>query len=71
MVEENITSLRNVIDLATYRQDRASGKATSMSVRRCRHCSAPLLEGENEDECSSSFNFSAQPRETTRRFRAD
>ncbi len=72
MVEENITSLRNVVDLCSYRQDRACGKATAMSARLCRHCGAPLTDGENEDECSSSSNMSAQPvRETLRRLRAD
>jgi hypothetical protein len=72
MVEKHITSPRNVIDLASYRQVVTSGKATSMSARLCRHCGAPLLEGENEDECSSSFNKPVErPRETLRRFRAD
>jgi hypothetical protein len=72
MVEKHITSPRNVIDLASYRQVVTSGKATSMSARLCRHCGAPLLDGENEDECSSSSNLSAeQLRETLRRFRAD
>ena len=31
-----------------------------MSARVCRHCGAALLDGENEDECSSAFNFSAR-----------
>jgi hypothetical protein len=71
MVEKNITSLRNVIDLVSYRQ-RTSCKATSMSARLCRHCGAPLLDGENEDECSSALNIPApRMRETLRRFRAD
>jgi hypothetical protein len=70
MVEKHVTSPRNVIDLVSYRQDRACGKATS--VRLCRHCGAPLLDGENEDECSSSSNVPAQrTREALRRFRAD
>ena len=70
MVEKHITSRRNVIDLASYRQVMASGKATS--ARLCRHCGAPLPDGENEDECSSSFNmFVRRPRETLRLFRAD
>ena len=72
MVEKHVTSLRNVIDLASYRQVVASGKATAMSVRLCRHCGAPLPDGEDEDECSSSFNmFVPRARETQRRFRAD
>ncbi len=72
MVEKHVTSSRNVIDLRRYRQDRACGKAMAMSARLCRHCGAPLLDGENEDECSSSSNISAErPRETLRRIRAD
>lgn len=72
MVEENITSLRNVVDLVIYRQDRACGRPMAMSARLCRHCGAPLLDGENEDECSSSSNLSAQrSRETLRRIRVD
>jgi hypothetical protein len=72
MVEKRVTSLRNVVDLVSYRQVRACGTAATMSARLCRHCGAPLLDGENEDECSSSFNMSAQrARETLRRFRAD
>jgi hypothetical protein len=72
MVEKHITSLRNVIDLAIYRQVVTSGRATAMSARLCRHCGAPLPDGEDEDECSSSFNmFVPRPRETQRRFRAD
>jgi hypothetical protein len=72
MVEKRVTPLRNVIDLVSYRQVRACGAAATMSARLCRHCGAPLLDGENEDECSSSSNMSAQqPRKTRRRFRAD
>jgi hypothetical protein len=72
MVEKRVTSSRNVIDLTSYRQIVACGKATTMSARLCRHCGAPLLDGENEDECSSSFNMSAsRSHETLRRFRAD
>lgn len=72
MVEKRVTSSRKVVDLTSYRRDRACGSATAMSARLCRHCGAPLLEGENEDECSSSFNMSVErPRETLRRLRAD
>ena len=72
MVEKHITTPPNVIDLASYRHVVTSGKASSMSARMCRHCGAPLPEGENEDECSSSFNmFVPRSRETLRRFRAD
>ena len=78
MVEKHITSPRNVIDLANYRQVLASGKALSMSARMCRHCGAPLLEGENDDDCSTAFNAAAAPnaaalrlRERSRRIRVD
>ncbi|OAF02921.1 hypothetical protein AYJ54_25295 [Bradyrhizobium centrolobii] len=70
MVEKRITSPRNVIDLASYRQVLASGKA--MSARLCRHCGAPLLDGENDDDCSTAFNRAApRLRETSRRIRVD
>ncbi len=72
MVEKHVTSSRKVIDLSGYRQDRACGKAMVMSARLCRHCGAPLSDGENEDECSSSSNMSAERRrETLRRIRVD
>ncbi len=72
MVEKHITSPRNVIDLANYRQVMASGKAPSMSARLCRHCGAPLLEGENDDDCSTTFGTAApRPRERSRRIRLD
>ncbi|WP_092029199.1 hypothetical protein [Bradyrhizobium sp. OK095] len=77
MVEKHITSPRNVIDLANYRQVLASGKASSMSARMCRHCGAPLLDGENDDDCSTAIDAAApnaaapRLREQPRRFRAD
>lgn len=72
MVEKRITTPRNVIDLANYRQVMAGGKASSMSARMCRHCGAPLLDGENDDDCSSAFSASApRPRERSRRIRLD
>jgi len=77
MVEKHITSPRNVIDLANYRQVLASGKASSMSARMCRHCGAPLLDGENDDDCSTAINAAApnaaapRLRDQPRRFRAD
>jgi hypothetical protein len=52
-------SPRNVIDLARYQQGRAVGKAQAFSTRLCRHCGAVLADGENEDECSSTFNVAA------------
>ncbi|MCK1368419.1 hypothetical protein IVB40_26625 [Bradyrhizobium sp. 40] len=72
MVEKQITSPRNVINLANYRQVLASGKASSMSARMCRHCGAPLLDGENDDDCSTAISTAApQPRERSRRIRLD
>jgi hypothetical protein len=77
MVEKHITMPRNVIDLANYRQVLASGKASSMSARMCRHCGAPLLDGENDDDCSTAIDAAApnaaapRLREQPRRFRAD
>ena len=77
MVEESITPLRNVIDLASYRQFVAGGKAMAMPARMCRHCGAPLLDGENDDDCSTAFDAAApnaaasRLREQPRRFRAD
>ena len=60
MVEKLITSPRNVVDFARYQADRnAAGRALAMSARMCRHCGAALLEGEREDECSSTFNVEA------------
>ena len=59
MVEKLIMSPRNVIDLARYQQSRTGGKAQAFSTRLCRHCGAALADGENEDECSSTFNVAA------------
>ena len=59
MVEKVITSPRNVVDFARYRN--AAEKPLAMSVRVCRHCGAALSEGESEDECSSAFNIEAPP----------
>jgi hypothetical protein len=57
MVEKVITSPRNVVDFARYRN--AADKPLAMSVRVCRHCGAALSEGESEAECSSAFNIEA------------
>ena len=69
MVEKAITSPGNVIDLARYQRGRAVGKAPAIAVLICRHCGAALLDGENEDECSSALNAKA-PR-ASRKFYAD
>jgi hypothetical protein len=73
MVEKLITSARNVVDFAGYRQNRNSdGKASAFSARACRHCGAALLEGESEEECSSAFNSEASRlRDGQRKFYAD
>jgi len=72
MVEKIITPRRNVIDFASYQQDRATGKAQPISPRICRHCGAALLDGENEDECSGALNVGTpRQRDTSRKFRAD
>ena len=59
MVEKLIMSPRNVIDLARYQQGRVVGNVQAFSARLCRHCGAALADGENEDECSSTFNVEA------------
>jgi hypothetical protein len=57
MVEKQLTSPENVIDFSRYQAVRnGTGKAPAISARTCRHCGATLSEGENEDECSSTFN---------------
>ena len=72
MVEKLIMSSRNVIDLARYQQGSVVGKAQAFSTRLCRHCGAALADGENEDECSSTFNVEASaPRMAQRKFYAE
>jgi len=72
MVEKLIMSPRNVIDLARYQQGRTGDKAQAFSTRLCRHCGAALSDGENEDECSSTFNIAAASlRSAQRAFRAE
>ncbi|MFB9263520.1 hypothetical protein ACFFWD_10095 [Bradyrhizobium erythrophlei] len=73
MVEKIITPRRNVIDFARYQQDRTLGRVQAISPRLCRYCGAALLDGENEDECSSALNNVAlQPlAKKPRRFYAD
>jgi hypothetical protein len=64
-------SPRNVIDLARYQQGRSGGKQ-AFSTRLCRHCGAVLADGENEDECSSTFNVAATTlRTAARKFYAE
>jgi hypothetical protein len=73
MVEKVIKPEPNVVDFARYQAGRA-GKALAISVRACLHCGAALLDGENEDDCSSMLGteIEAQPvRKNIRKFRAD
>ena len=73
MVEKILTPGRNVVDFASYRQGRKTGKAKALAagLRSCRHCGAALGEGESEEECSSAgFNVGA-PRDTPRKFYAE
>ncbi|UGY12621.1 hypothetical protein [Bradyrhizobium septentrionale] len=72
MVEKIITPRRNVIDFARYQQDRAAGKVQAISPALCRYCGAALLDGEDEDDCSSALNdIALQPEKKSRRFYAD
>jgi hypothetical protein len=60
MVEKIITPGPNVVDFARYQQGRnGAGRAFAISPRLCRHCGAALLDGENQDDCSSAFNTDA------------
>jgi hypothetical protein len=68
MVERVITSPRNIVDFASYRQDRETGRTLALSARICRHCGAELSEDEREEECSSAFNTDAA---TLKKFYAD
>jgi hypothetical protein len=57
MVEKQLTLPENVIDFSRYQIVRnGTGKVPAIPARTCRHCGATLSEGENEDECSSTFN---------------
>ena len=72
MVERLITPPENVIDFARYQAERATGNTFATSLRLCRHCGAMLLEGEREEECSSSLNVEASGAGgTPRKFYAD
>ena len=80
MVEKVIKPGPNVVDFARYQADR-TGKALAISARdsrrlarACRHCGAALLDGENEDDCSSVLGIEIKAprvRKNVRKFRAD
>jgi len=60
MVEKVITLGRSVVvDFACYQAGRHAAETAAVPARWCRHCGAALLEGENEDDCSSAFNIGA------------
>ena len=74
MVEKVITQSRNVVDFARYQQERRgdAAKALVASARCCRHCGAAMLEGESDDDCSSTFNVAVpRLRESIRMFCAE
>jgi hypothetical protein len=57
MVEKLVIPGANIVEFSRYQQCRSSnGKAKAMrlSARICRHCGAGLLDGESEDDCSST-----------------
>jgi hypothetical protein len=62
MVEKRIMSSPNVVELARYRQRADGSRSLAISPRLCRHCGAALMEGEHEDECSSTLNAAARLR---------
>ena len=59
MVEKRITVSANVVELARYRRRADGSPSLAIGPRMCRHCGAPLMEGEHEDECSSTLNVDA------------
>jgi hypothetical protein len=80
MVEKVIKPGPNVVDFARYQADR-TGKALAISARdsrrlarACRHCGAALLDGENEDDCSSLLGIEIKAprlRSSPRKVRVD
>ncbi len=75
MVEKVRMPGPNVVDFARYQAGRgAAGKALAISARACRHCGAALLDGENEDDCSTVLGIEIKTprlRKNTRKFRVD
>jgi hypothetical protein len=53
MVEKVVIPGANIVDFSRYRSSNGKAKAMALSARVCRHCGAALLDGENEDDCSS------------------
>jgi hypothetical protein len=56
MVEKVVTRDRNVLDFRSYQRLRrfSADNAAVAPIRICRHCGAALLDGENDDDCSSA-----------------
>jgi len=73
MVDKVATPGRNIIDFANYQRTQRVGQAPTMSGQFCRHCGAPLFEGDSEDDCSSAGLSLQGPGRSRppRRFRAD
>ena len=69
MVEKPIILSHKVIEFSCYQQVRSAANASAISARICRHCGAPLLDGENEDECSSALNTGLNATAGTARLR--
>ena len=68
MLDETITTGRNVVDLARYRAQRLVPVALSL----CRYCGADLGDGEKEEDCSGAWFSPAEPQPVPlRRFRAE
>ncbi len=71
MVEKVVTAAK-IIEFARFQEGRAAAKVPAISNPVCRYCGAVLLDGENEDECSSTSNVGAASlRASQRRFYAD
>jgi hypothetical protein len=61
MVEKVVTGDHNVLDFRSYQRLRRFSADNAPVVhfssapkRTCRHCGAALLDGENDDDCSSA-----------------
>jgi hypothetical protein len=52
-------SSSNVVELARYRNRADGAPSLAINPRLCRHCGATLMEGEHEDECSSTLSVDA------------
>ncbi|EAQ37307.1 hypothetical protein NB311A_03329 [Nitrobacter sp. Nb-311A] len=73
MVEKVVTRDRNVLDFRSYQRlrsfgaDNAGVNFSSAARRTCRHCGAALLDGENDDDCSSADLAAPMARTPSRR----